>query len=396
MKRKQILMIAVAGAALSLSACMNDTDMLSKEVVNSNDQNTNRISELQQRLNQEREHSEMLNNRIAELSERVSVAEQEAASAQSTTSGGGYDQIATSAGYPPDAKPGQCFARVLIPEVTEVTAEQVVDTPERTEVKTIPARYETLEERVLVKEESVVYDVIPARYETVTEEVVIADEGVRTEIIPARYESYQEQVLVRSAYTTWKPGKGLIGRKGSSPYGKTLQTIVQPTGEILCKVEVPAQYKTVTRKRLVQPEEVREIAIPGKTKTITKQVVAEPPRTVERVIPAVYDTITVRKMVEPSREERIAIPATYKTIEKVNVVGGGDLQWREVLCDTNTTAQIISRIQQALKEKGYSPGRVDGVFGESTLRAMERFQKDNSLIVGQLTIQTVEALGVDI
>ena len=390
--KKQLFLLAVSTAALSLTACIKKN--VSKEVASVPDINATKVSDLERRLQQERENAKILNDRIAELSQRVTVAEQEAANAQSTDSG--YDNIALSAGYPPDAKPGQCFARVLIPEVTETVTEQVVDTPERTEIKTIPARYEIVDEQVLVKEETTVYEAVPARYETITEEVVLEGEGIRTEVIPAEYETYQEQILVRPAYTTWKPGSGLIGREGVSPYGKTVQTIIQPTGEILCKVEVPAEYKTVTRKRLVRSEEVREIPVPGKTKTITKQVIAEPARVVERVIPAVYKTVPVRKMVEPPREDRTIIPATYKTIEKVQVVDGGDLQWREVLCDTNTTAEITSRIQQALKDKGYNPGRIDGIFGHSTLIAMERFQRDNNLIVGQLTMQTVEALGVDI
>ena len=65
--------------------------------------------------------------------------------------------IAQGADYPPSADPGECFARVLIPETTEVLTEQVVDRPETTEINVVPAVYETQTEQVLVREESIKY-----------------------------------------------------------------------------------------------------------------------------------------------------------------------------------------------------------------------------------------------
>ena len=52
--------------------------------------------------------------------------------------------------YPPASDAGSCFARVLIPEITEVVTEQVIDQPERTEVSVIPAVLETYTQEVLV------------------------------------------------------------------------------------------------------------------------------------------------------------------------------------------------------------------------------------------------------
>lgn len=41
----------------------------------------------------------------------------------------------------------------------------------------------------------------------------------------------------------------------------------------------------------------------------------------------------------------------------------------------------ISSIQQALSDQGYYAGKVDGVFGQLTLQAVRKFQKDNGLVV---------------
>lgn len=303
--------------------------------------------------------------------------------------------FAQSADMPPEADPGECFARVLIPETTEIVTEQVVDRPESTEIQVIPAQFETVTEQVLVKEETVEYRTVPATYTTVTEEVLIEPEKTETIVVPAEFETYTEQVLIRPAYTTWKPGSGLFGRSAVGAGVEAASADTQmATGELLCKVEVPAQYDTVTRTRLVSPERTETRVIPARYETVTREVVDTPAQVVEEVIPAVYDTVEVTRMVTPAREEVITIPATYKTIEKRVVTGGGGLEWREVLCDTNASPAKIREVQQALGDAGYETP-VDGEFGPATLRSMEAFQRANGLPVGYLTVSTVEALGVN-
>ncbi len=314
-----------------------------------------------------------------------------ATAACTALAGAGFAQGA--ADYPPDADAGACFARVLIPETTEVVTEQVVDKPEASEITVIPAQYETVTEQVLVKEETKEYQVIPAVYETVTEQVIETPERTETIVIPAEYETYTEQVMIRPAYTTWKPGAGLYGRSDSVTTLNADGTSAVATGELLCRVEVPAQYETVTRTRLVAPERTETKVIPATYKTVTKQVVAQPPQVVETIVPAVYDTVTVQKLVSPAREEVTVIPATYKTVEKRVVTGGGGLEWREVLCDTNATSSKIAEVQQALTAAGFAVP-ADGSFGPQTLRAMEAYQRSKGLPVGYLTVDTVKSLGV--
>jgi hypothetical protein len=298
--------------------------------------------------------------------------------------------------YPPDAGPGTCFARVLIPETTQIETEQVVDRAEASEIKIVPATYETVTEQVLIKEQSIAYKVVPATYRTVTEQVIKSPERTETIVIPAEYETYTEQVLVRAAYTTWKPGNGLYGRApnatnaSGTPADGTFQLT---TGELLCRVEVPAEYETVTRTKIKTPERTEVRVIPAVFDTVSKEVVAEPGRVVEELIPAEYDTVTVQKLVSPAVEQVTVIPATYKTVEKRIVTGGGGVEWREVLCDTNASTAKIAEVQRALAGKGYEVP-ADGSFGPATLRAMETYQRANGLPVGYLTVSTVESLGV--
>lgn len=299
-----------------------------------------------------------------------------------------------AADLPPMADAGECFARVLIPETTEVLTEQVIDREASYEINVVPAQYETITEQRLVKEETVEYRTVAAVFETVTEVIEVEPAREVVQVVPAQYETYTEQVLVRDAYTTWKPGAGLYGRSTTASAGVVPTGMdAVATGELLCMVQVPAQYDTVTRTRLVSAESTNVQLIPAVTKTVTKQVVVEPPRIEEVVIPAVFETVEVERLVTAAREERIEIPATYKTVEKRVVTGGGGLEWREVLCDTNTTSAKIVEVQRALTAAGYT-APADGSFGPQTLRAMENFQRANGLPVGYLTVSTVEALGV--
>lgn len=294
--------------------------------------------------------------------------------------------------YPPSAEPGECFARVLIPETTEIASEQVIDRPETQEVVFVPATYETRTEQVLIKEETVNYTIIPTVYETVTEEVLVRPERRETIIVPAVLETYTEEVLVRPAYTTWKPGAGLFGRT-SAGASTDADDSDQATGELLCRVEVPAQYDTVSRTRIVSPERTDTRIIPAVYETVTREVVATPPQVVEEIVPAVFETMTKQVLVTEASEEVKVIPATYKTVEKRVVTGGGGLEWREVLCDTNTTSAKIREVQTALNAAGFEVPS-DGAFGPATLRAMENYQRANGLPVGYLTVSTVESLGV--
>jgi hypothetical protein len=56
---------------------------------------------------------------------------------------------------------------------------------------------------------------------------------------------------------------------------------------------------------------------------------------------------------------------------------------------------IIYQAQKRLQELGYTPGQLDGVWGEKTERAVKEFQRDNNLLVtGDLDEQTKEKMSL--
>jgi Putative peptidoglycan binding domain len=286
----------------------------------------------------------------------------------------------------PDDAPERCRAPVLIPETFETFTEQVLDQDERTEIRYFPAEYETVQEKVQVREAATEYRIVAAVYEAVTEQVLVRPERTETHIIPAEYETYTEQVLVRQAYTTWKLRDEVVGRSVAE-HGAA--------ENMLTPLDVPAEYKTVTRTRVITPEQSETRIVPAEYRTLVKQVLVVPARVEPIEVPAEDETIYVERLLSPAREEIVVIPATYRTVEKRIVTGGGTAEWRDVLCDAALTRKAIKGVQNALNEAGFAVEE-DGMFGPATRTALEGFQRERGLGVGQLTYETLQALGVTI
>ncbi|PID42365.1 MAG: hypothetical protein CSA52_03875 [Gammaproteobacteria bacterium] len=312
----------------------------------------------------------------------------------------------------------------------------------------LPPRYETVYTNELVSEESFRIDVVPPTYKTVTEKVLVKEASTRLVNVPATYKYSEEKILVREAYTDWKKGRGPIERIDNS------------TGEIMCLVEipaeykivrkkvvdkpahtvvknVPAEYKTVTVRKMITPASERKVAIPAKynkvgqkklvedgqilwhdihdksldsnTRTgnqicltetpakyrrVSKKVVVTPAKTVVQDVPAVYKTVKVKTLATKARERKVVIPAEYQKITRKTKISDGHLEWRSVLCETNTTSGLISKLQSALAAKHYRPGPVDGLYGAKTASAVKQYQMDKGLATGGLTMETLKSLGL--
>lgn len=284
---------------------------------------------------------------------------------------------------PPGAKAGECYARVFVPNKYKYVTEELLKKEAGERIEIIPPKYQTVTEKVMVKESSEKLEVVPATYEWVEETVLIKPSSTKLVTVPETYEMVSEEVLVRAAHLEWKKGTGPI------------QKIDQATGEIMCLVEEPDIYKTVTKKVLKTPATTKKVEIPAEYKTIKKRVMKTPPTTRVVTIPAEYKTVNVVRLVEPERQKRITIPAEYQTVTKKVKVSDGHMEWRSILCQTNMTVRTLSDIQRALQKAGYDPGPIDGVIGKQTMQAVNAFQRDKGLVVSPyLTMNTLNALNV--
>ena len=285
---------------------------------------------------------------------------------------------------PPANKLGECYAQVFVPPAFEETIMREIVREEAERIEKIPAKYEMAEQQVMIKEPTERLEVIPAVYDWVEEQVLVQPASERIEVIPPVYETVTEKVVDTPGHSVWKKGTG------------PLQRVDHATGDIVCLVDIPTTYKTVQKRIVKQPASTRTVQIPAQYRIVKKRILIKPASTRKVMVPGEFKTMRVKKLVEPARFKRIVEPPQYREVKKRMKVKNGRVEWQPVLCETNVSPTIIRSIQQALKQANYNPGPVDGVLGTRTVTAIEAYQKDQGLPVGNLTLQTLESLGVTV
>lgn len=289
------------------------------------------------------------------------------------------------AGIPPmpQAAPGECFALVRKPEQYRDVQKTYVARPATERIEVIPARYQSVMHTYVAHEAYERLEVIPPTFRTVTEQVEVRPAQVRYVTTEPEYETVTERVMVTPPRQVWKPGRGPIER------------IDHATGQILCLVEEPATYKTITRRVLRRPAEVREVVVPAEYRTVTRRVLDRPAEIRRVMVPAQTATIPVQQLVEPARVNRIPVPEELGTTTVRELVAPAQLEWRPVLCETNMTPDLIRRVQDALRREGFDPGPSDGRIGPNTIRALNAYQRSRNLPEDSyLNVETARSLGV--
>lgn len=311
-----------------------------------------------------------------------------------------------------------------------------------------PAKFKTEVERVMTKPSSQTITIIPAEYETVQEQIVVKEASSEVVDVPAIYRTQTESVLVEPARSVWREDCGVI------------EKVDNATGEVLCLVEVPAKYETLTKTVLDTAATTKTISIPAVYKTINVEKLVRPASekrenvpaqftTVDRrvkvsdpkffwlakgetpaegavatgreicmtespaefvnvatevisknatvsasTVPARYQTIQVEELVSPASERRITIPARKKTVTTQVQTSPAKVEWRQVICKANLTRGLVTSLQRALKREGFDPGPIDGLFGKSTVRAIELYQIEEGIDRGGITFEVLKKLKV--
>jgi len=302
--------------------------------------------------------------------------------------------------------------------------------------------------RVLVSEATEKLTTSPAKYRSDTEEVLVKAAYKRLIEVPAVFTKKQDRVLVEAAHSVWQKGTGPI------------QKIDNQTGEIMCRVDIPAEYetidvevvatgpqltdvseeavyKTVSVQKLESDATEQREPVPAEFKTMHREQVQTPgrytwlasrtsddsdatgrvvchqakpaneieyERTVVKTagrfereeVEETFEDVTVSELIADAQSVKIPVAGASEKIDRRVKVADSRFEWQAVLCETNTNGDIISRLQAALVEEGYNPGSVDGVLGKSTLNALEDYQQKNSLAEGGVTIESIRALGVEL
>jgi len=69
-------------------------------------------------------------------------------------------------------------------------------------------------------------------------------------------------------------------------------------------------------------------------------------------------------------------------------------EWREVVCDTKITKEMIMQIQNFLFAEGLYLEPINGMFTNQTQEALWQYQTENGLPSGQLDLETMDKMGV--
>lgn len=275
----------------------------------------------------------------------------------------------------PDAKPGECYAKVITPARFETRSEEVVIQEASERIETQEAQYKTVKEPVTVKEASQRIEVTPAAFSRETEQVEtlaleqtwtntsgdrnlpaspdaveqVARSGVDIEaaevgscfveyFTDAQYRTESVRVLVKEATQAIK----VVPARFATAEERVV--IKEASSEV---VDVPAVYRTVSESVLVEPARsvwqencgvVEQVAnatgdvmclveVPARYETLTKTVLDKPASTKTINIPAEYKTVQVQRLVSPAAEERIDVPAKYTTVERQVKVADPTFFW---------------------------------------------------------------------
>lgn len=287
---------------------------------------------------------------------------------------------------PPNAKSGECYARVWVPEKFKTVSEQMLATEASERVEVTPATYEWGTETIEVSAASSKFIPVPAVYGSESENIQMSAEQLvwrldlnrsaapaTSELLalakkygadidsatpgmcfhehttPARFENVSEQVLVAEASESVNTIPATY---------RTVEKTVLVSEASSKIVQVPATYKTESEQVLVKPahtiwkkgtgpiqridsatgEIMCLVEVPAQYKTVTRSVLATPATTKTIEIPAQYKTITAQEVVSAASESRNAIPAKYSTLTRTKQVQPASIVWHEIHNTDHPTA----------------------------------------------------------
>lgn len=207
---------------------------------------------------------------------------------------------------PPDAQPGKCYAKCMIPDHFEIVTDQVVVRPATKRYRATAPEFETKVDTYILKEGYQRLIPTHAEYEKITEEVQVKEPGKRFVVTQAVFEATDEML----------PNK---------PESKRL-------------VAVPAEYETVQKQIMIKPAITRLTEIPAVYETVEESYVIEEGYTRYEIKEPVFETVMERIEVRPASAQwvkkkadanclsadpddcqvwcMIETPAEYKTITK--------------------------------------------------------------------------------
>jgi len=299
--------------------------------------NTPRLNELQDELRAKEQQNQELRESLASMQERGT---QTVAVAPAAPTAAPAAMSSTGDLLPPNAKSGECYARVWVPATYRTVEEKVLDKEQTSTVSIIPAKYGWATESVMTKEASSRLVTVPAVYGTETQTIKIADAqrlwrtALTRNAPPASAELLATAAKHGIDLDAASPGMCFHEHFRPATYGTEQTTVLVSEASESISVS-GAKYRTVEKTVLVKEASYKLVDVPATYKTVSEKVIDKPAHTIwkkgsgpiQRIdestgeimclvdIPATYKIITKRINVTPAGTKRIEIPAEYKTVK---------------------------------------------------------------------------------
>ena len=278
----------------------------------------------------------------------------------------------------PDAKPGECYAKVIVPAAYDVKTVEVMVKPESEKVNVKAAVFDISEKPLLKKEGFTKIKVIATKFRQVVEEVEVSKastnwvtdlnrrkgipaspallaaaktngvdiettkvgECFREYFVAAKFEQTTKEVLVKEEFEEIKVAKAQF---------EEVEEVVTVKQASKKKVYKAAEYEIVEEKIEIEPakavwkkgegpiskidnstgEIMCLIQVPAKYKIIKKTVLKTEPAIDLVEVPAVTKALKVSKLVSDATIDKVKIPAEFKKLTITNKISDPLFLWRK-------------------------------------------------------------------
>lgn len=206
--------------------------------------------------------------------------------------------------------PVECYEHIRRAPIYGAVTERVELYPAHTEVRISAPIVGTRERVTQLNPESVGIRVIPAQYRTIRERYVLEPARVVERRLPPRTETRYRKELIPGGYK-WE-WRVINGRK------------------VLCKIKLPARYRTLAEHVPVGPERVVRQKIAAIYGYREKVIEIAPERHERYVIPARYSSETEQVVLRPKIVQEIPVGPAYRTVTRKVLLQRGEDAYQRI------------------------------------------------------------------
>jgi hypothetical protein len=232
---------------------------------------------------------------------------------------------------PTGGRPG-CYVKMAYPPVYRTVTERVAGAP-LVSYRDVAPVVQHYTKQVLVTPARIEHETVAPVYRDVSRWVEVPG-PTRTVTSPPVYRTVTERRLIAPAHLVWRPGGVAHGFAQSGGYGDDNVYAVRahPTGEVLCRVLIPARYGWIHRKVLVSPPRQTTVQGPPCRVQVHDRVLVQPGRVVDHTVPAVYRTVDATRIVRPATRQRIVGPGPVQTVSRRFMASPAHDGWSPIVC----------------------------------------------------------------